>query len=369
MKHLLSAGALVALASASHAQGFPPPPIQDGFHVNGEVLATYGNTHYGTNDFLVQSKLFFNGATAVGDMRATVRGELVLRTDTDDLPTDMDDVYNLEIALETGALGTFGYSTYHRCAGVGFPWTDGDVGNLGSANIHPWVPPTYRCAGGLQVYLPQGALDADDHFFYRNQIGGLRINAWYDHDLNYAHTDQSAGITIDGELAPEFELELGYDAKFAMFMLGGNDVGDRKAGIMVPLGQSGFTVGYEYNHLDAATEMTGQIVNVDYRPTSPSILRNVRATYWLVEAAGGASFENWMIDARFGHKDWELGVAYEGQGNFAMEGAYKLRDNLSIVAGYDSGFDTGDGWSGAFGPATSVPGRGDSYEIGVKLTF
>ena len=367
MKKLLTTGAFIALAHGANAQGFPPP-IQDGLQIGGEVLLTYGNTHYGDNDFLGAAKLNFSGAAPMGDVRATIRGEVNYRTDMDDLPPDFDDTVNVEVALETG-IGTFGYSTYHRCAGVGFPWTDGDVGNLGSANIHPWVPPTFRCAGGIGVYFADGGLAADDHFFYKHNIGKFAVNAWYDPDLNFEGEDRSDVDTVDGEPAPSFEADVTYDAGFARFMLGGNDRGDYKAKVTVPVAQTGLELAYEYNKTKAGLEWDGHIVTAMYFAKPGSILRMVRADAWYVENELGDTFDNWMVDVRLGQGDWELGLAYEGQGNFAAEGSYKINDSLSLVAGYDNGFETGDGWSAAFGPATSVPGRGDSYEIGLKMTF
>lgn len=366
MKKLIATGVLISLAQMANAQ--PVPPIEDGLHVNGEVLLTYGNTHYGSSDALAAAKLNFTGATDIGSARATVRGEVNLRSDIDSLPSDMDDMLNIEAALETG-IGTFGYSTYHRCAGVGFPWTDGDVGNLGSANIHPWVPPTFRCAGGLSVYIPEGGLAADDHFFYRHNVGNLSINAWYDPDLSYDGTGRKGVATVDGEDAPTFEAELAYMMGKTRLMVGANDMGDKKASIMTPVGDTGLNLGYEYNQLNGAVQFDGHILTAMYFPKTPSALRMIRADVWHVENALGATFDNWLIDARFGKGDWELGVAYEGQGNFAVEGAYKIRDNMSIVAGFDSGFDTGDGWSATSGPPTSVAGRDASYEIGIKMTF
>ena len=371
MKKLLAATAITAAAQMGFAQTAAAqgmPPIQDGFHTNGEVLLTYGNTHYGDSDILGLGRLNFSGATAVGDMRATVRGELVIRSDADDLPADMDDPLNVELALET-AYGTFGYSTYHRCAGVGFPWTDGDVGNLGSANIHPWVPGTYRCAGGIAVYAGEGGLGGDDHFFYRNQLGGLSVNAWYDHDLNYENIDRRGVDTLDGEDAPKFEAEVAYDFGPLRAFAGKNDVGDYKLGFSAPVGQTGVNVSYEYNHLDAATVMTGHVLTAMYMPKNPGILRVIRADAWHVESETGDTYDNWMVDVRFGQGDWELGIGYEGQGNIAVEGAYKVTDNLSLVAGFDNGFDDGDGWSAAYGPPTAVPSREGSYEIGLKMSF
>jgi len=366
MKKLVTAGAFVAFAQVGYAQ---EAPIEDGFHTSGEVLFTYGNTHYGPSDLLGLGRLNFSGATTMGSVRATVRGEAILRSDVQDLPPDMDDPLNVEVALETG-LGTVGYSTFHRCGGVGFPWTDGDVGNLGSANIYPWWPTTtFRCAGGISVYDGVG-LGADDHFFYRNQIGGLSIKAWYDPDLNYENIDRRGVATVDGEEAPRYEGELAYDAGFARVLVGANDVGDYKFGVSAPVRDTGVSVSYEYDHYDSeALAMNGQTFTAIYVPQNAGIFRSVRADFYHVKDENGGIYDTFTVDTRFGRDNWELGVAIESQGNIAIEGSYKLRDNLSIVAGWDNGFHDGDGWSAKYGPPVTAPGRGDSYEIGVKMTF
>lgn len=367
MKKLLTSFAVLTIGSAVNAQ--PVPPIADGFKAGGEVLLTFGNTHYSDSDVLAAGKLTFEGAAPIGDVRATVRGEVNLRSDLQALPSDMDDPYNIDAALETN-FGKFGYTTNHRCAGVGFPWTDGDVGNLGSANIHPWVPPTFRCAGGLSVYFGEGGLAADDHFYYSHKIGGFGVNAWYDPDLNYDGVDRTGVANIDGEDSPVWEAEVTYDAKVAQFLAATNDVGDKKLKLSAPVGQTGLNLAYEYNQLNGGLQFEGHILTAMYFGKPGSLLRLARIDVYDVSNELDETFENWMADVRFGQGPWELGLGMDGQGNYAAEGAYKLRDNLSIVAGFDSGFETGDGWSAAAaGPATSIEGRDESYEIGLKLTF
>lgn len=134
-------------------------------------------------------------------------------------------------------------------------------------------------------------------------------------------------------------------------MLGGNDRGDYKGKVTVPVSDSGWELSYEYNKLRGGLDWDGHILTAMYIAKPGGLLRMVRADAWHVENELGESFNNWMIDARFGQGDWELGLAYEGQGNFAAEGAYRVNDNLSLVAGFDSGFDTGDGWSAASDPS------------------
>lgn len=363
----VAVGAL-ALPAVAQDQGPQDPGL---LKLSGEVLLTYGNTQYSDNEYLGLARLNAEGRKDFGAVALKYRGELTYRTDMEDLPADMDDPYNVDIGLDMGGFGTLGYSTYHRCAGVGFPWTDGDVGNLGSANMHPWVPSTYRCAGGLDVVAAQGGgIDARDHVYYTNKIGRLSVNAWYDEDLTYGKFDGNETMTFDGELPASFEWELGFDADVARLMIGANDLGDQKAAITVPIPALNMDFTLEKQHKDAETgESDGQIITAVYHPQNMGPLRVIRADAWHVEDALGETYDNWMVDVRLGEGPWELGMAYEGQGNFALEGAYKLRDNVSIVAGYDNGFEDGDGWSAAYGPPTSVPGRDESYEIGIKITF
>ncbi|MBT9386802.1 hypothetical protein KM176_23360 [Pseudooceanicola sp. CBS1P-1] len=369
MKHLIIlAGGLAAAGQPLCAQG---SDTSDLLQISGEALATYGNTHYSDSDYFAGLTLKANGQIDLGEARLTYRGELLLRSDHDDLPPDIDDIGNIEVALDMNAFGTFGYSTYNRCTGMGFPWTDGDVGNLGSVNIHPWVAATWRCAGGSDVIVAAGTvIDSNDYFFYHNSVGAVTVDLWWDPDKDYGSYSGANALTINGDEPPSFEGLISWDAGPVVLRAGGTNLGDRTAGLDVPLLDHSLTVSYDYQFLNSKpSAAVGQIFGALWQPEGMGPFRSARITYYLVRPEDDASTHNYIIDIRFGGPKWELGLGADGQGDLAAEGSYHLSKSLSLVAGWDNGFDAGDGWSGAYSPATSVPARGNSYEVGLKYTF
>lgn len=371
MKYLMPA-AVAALAfahavKAEDANSLLGLPKSEALTISGEIIATYGNTTYSGKPWTEIMTLKAEGKRDLEGATFHYKGSLYLRSDHHELPIDVNDIADVELSLDLHEWGEFGYSTYTRCTGMGFPWTDGDVGNLGSVNIHPWVPGTWRCVGGTVVILAAGptSVNAADYFFYHNDIGPLRVEAYYDPDLRYGDYSGADTKTLEGDPAPKFEGFLSYSLTSAISgRLGFTNLGDYSLGATVKVPEIDMEFNYDRQYMAASTPVVGHIINATWKPDWIPYFKSASFTYFAAEGD-----TNFILDLHFGTEKLALGVAMDGQHNYAAEMEYHVTPSVSLLAGWDSGFKLGDGWSGAYAPSTSVPARGDSYEIGMKVTF
>lgn len=370
VKQLISA-AMMVVAAAMAAKAEDAKDSKDAknelFSISGEIIATYGNTTYSKRRWTEIMNLKAEGKRELEGATLRYKGALYLRSDHNSLPIDMNDIGDIEFGVDMHEWGEIGYSTYSRCTGVGFPWTDGDVGNLGSVNIHPWVTATWRCVGGTSILVAAGpkAVNAADYFYYHNDIGKLRVEAYYDPDLRYGDYSGSETTTLEGDPAPKFEGFTSYaftDQFSTRFSF--TNLGDYSFGTTVKVPEIDMEFSYERQYLAATTLRIGDIINATWKPTNIDYFKSASFTYFKT-----GDETNFILDVRFGTENWDFGLAMDGQHNYAAETEYHITKSVSAVAGWDSGFKLGNGWSGIYSPSTSVPARGSSYEIGMKFTF
>lgn len=342
--------------------------------LGGSVYLGYGNNRPdGSEGATAIGRLTFEGTEPLGAASLFYHGELILRSDRDDLSYLRDEPYEIELGIDFGRGGKLSLSTYPRCGALPNAWPDGDLNDSGNVAVHARLPPQFRCIGGdINIAAAGGrAVDTDVYLKYSNSLGPFGVEIYADPWQSYDgwRGDDARSITNStgpgtGDLPPEAEIELSYATSFGIFKAGFNALGDKTAKYILPIPSVGLTMVLDHQNRDAPGNHVINVLVVDWQNKNHPWFRGLWGIY-LKDTAD----ENAVLGLNFGQNDWNLSLGADADGDWALEGGVKLRDNIELVAGADSGFDFGDGMDFNVFPPDAVPARGKAWEIGLRMTF
>lgn len=340
---------------------------------SGEVYLGYGDKD-GTGT--VSAGAFLYGDVNVkGDFGAeggTGYGfslDFDISIDEDSSPNASAELDDLTVYVDFGEGGKLSYTTESRCHAGAVPWIDGDlIGNdtdpRGYADsVHTRIGGKLRCVGYVPV-VSSGVVKGvktDGYFKYENKFGKLKTNLYFD------PTQEAEGFAAASTITDmaEWEIEMDYNFGKVIGRVNYTELEDIGLWAIFPMPKQGLFSFIRYEEqLAAASASYRWTVFSQWRAKDMGIFKGGTLVYQTNEA----NDTGYVLQANFGDKDWDASIAFDEDGDYAIEGSYKVRDNVKVVAGYDGGcasgacFNQNDGFGGA-------AAQDATWELGVKMSF
>jgi len=342
--------------------------------LGGSVYLGYGNNRAdGSEGTTAVGSLTFEDSVPLGAATFFYHGELILRSDRDDLSYLRDEPYEVEFGLDFGRGGKLSVSTYPRCGALPNNWPDGDLNDSGNVAVHPRLPPEFRCIGGDINIMKAGgrAVDTDVYLKYSNSVGPLGVeiyadpwqsyNGWQGEDARSIINSTGPGT---GDMPPQAEVELSYATPLGIFKAGLNDLGDKTAKYILPIPSAGLTMVLDHQNRDTSGNHVINVAVIDWQTKDHPWFRGIWGIY-----LKDSRDENAVLGLNFGQDKWSLGIGADADGDWALEGGVKLSENIELVAGADSGYGPGDGMDFKVFPPDAATPRGKAWEIGLRMVF
>ena len=218
-----------------------------------------------------------------------------------------------------------------------------------------------------------GPLVVDNNVYlsYEYHNGPFGLEIYYDPFLSYGswsgddtHTLVDMTVPGTGDLPAQAEIVMSYATKPAILFAGANDLGDWFGRAVMPIPSAEMAIIYAHQYQNSSSNQHSNAFVVDWKPKDMGVFKGLFGLY-----VQDSTDDNLLISANFGGERWSFGVGADLDGDVAVEGGYKLNDSMELVFGADSGFDTGDGFDFAGFPPPFAAGRGNSYEVGLRMTF
>lgn len=379
MKKLRNLGVAAMLAAA------PGMALAD-FQFSGEGTLGYGDLR-GTGrtdgfahldlravyDYEIGSGITFGfDINADGTYNPTGNEDFDFRLDTRDGAT---------VYVDFGAGGRLSYSTASRCGPGRAPFIDGDIiddrtnPTGGGDSVHPGIASKFRCVGATppvrDVSIQPRPFEArtQGYFLYENTINKLDVWAAYDPTQELYGTNPYSGkYDKDDSLTGMAEWEVGARYDFGLFTasLAYTDLDNIDARVRIPMRKIGLTAVLRYEELLNASgnNYRGQAILL-WRPKNLGVFKGIRAHYQFDDSP---QKHGHVLQLNFGAKKWFASIAADQDGDFALEGAYKLNDKSSVRFGYDAGCDAGECFDANNG-FLNAPTQSASWVIGYSRKF
>jgi len=337
----------------------------------GQLVLGYGEIDgeggegYGILDLNLSNAYDFGGVKLKWDLRGRVR-------------SDQDDIGDVEannldgaVEFDFGAGGKLGFTTFIDTYDQK-PWADGDLFNRGSVGVFPVIQKRYDGVRDSQFTAggPFGKkVDPDLLLTYSNKFGRIGFDfAW--NVLGTWDGYKQSEMANAGENFAIAEAKFTLPTRgFGIYSLQVNDIGDAEAQVVVPMRDKGLTLIGRYSinegHYD---EYRGNLAVV-YRPRGMGLFKGAFLAHAFNDDANRST-----LSLAFGEDNWEIKVAGDTDGDYAIEGSYAFNDKSSLMFGWDNGFDNpggpGDGFDDdAFPAPVFAPGRGSAFEIAYVQKF
>lgn len=336
----------------------------------GQVVLGYGEVgsvgqEYGILDLTVADEQNLGNVTVSWNLRGR------LRSDQDDIGQVEDNNIDGAVSFAFGEDASLSFTTFVETYDQK-PWADGDLFNRGSVGVFPVIQKRYDGVADSQFTAggPAGAkVDPDLLMTYNNKFGRV----------GFEFTANVLG-TWDGfsrsEMANAGENFAVAEAKFTLptqgygiYNLRVNDIGDAEAQVIYPMRERGLTLIATYSMNEGNfDEYRGNLAAI-YRPRDMGAFKGVFFAHGFNDDSSRS-----VLGLTFAQDAWEVKIAGDTDGDFALEGSYAFSDTSTLMFGWDNGFDNPGGPGNGFNDATFpapvfAPARDSAFEVAFVQTF
>lgn len=267
-------------------------------------------------------------------------------------------------------MGSFGKLSIGNQRSLGQrPWADGILFNHGSASVHPTAQLPVRRVDDTFVLLEDGVRKKTRPLAvirYANTQGPLS------YFVNINPIDRYRGGFDGDELldeTPWIEARLAVKTGFGTYGLLATDLRDYSLSAEYAVAP-GTRLELFHEWRDSNPDIKRDAVVLNYRrpQAEPGLFRGLIAgIYDTPQTRSG------LLGVTFGGPDWQVMVAadkaLDRDVNVAIEGNYKLADNMTLYAALDGGHGRFEGHDSFRSPPVSAPARGRAAEIALKIDF
>ncbi|RPE71993.1 hypothetical protein EDD53_1130 [Pacificibacter maritimus] len=326
----------------------------------GEVYLGYGNLGIQGDGILSEVSTFVAGDhTLDNGFVLEFKAEATLRSHQSEIGGLDDDNIDLSMSLDMQSAGKLSFTTFNES---GYPWATGEIKDRGSYAVFPTVRKAYQpvfdtaTIGGVVT-------DREMMFKYENRFGKLGFELITDPTRTFGSTTD-----LDDDEIPTSEIKLTYPTEFGIYSIEANDIKDVRAQVVLPLPKAGVTLIANHEWHGESDRTRTRLTGI-YRAKNMGAFKGVFLTHGFDQDDNNKT----ILSTNWGGDKWNLKVAADSDGDYALEAGYQITDSLSLLAGYDSGYENtgfiGDGHDPAASPPASAPARDEAFEIGLKLTF
>lgn len=347
-----------------------PGVAQAEVQFGGQVVLGFGEVDsvgdaYGILDLNLSNEYDLDGTKL--DWR--LRGRL--RSDQNDIGKVEDNNIDAEIGFDFGSAGKLGFTTFIETYDQK-PWADGDLFNRGSVGVFPVLQKRYDGVRDSQFSAggPAGEkVDPDLLLTYSNRFGRVGFDFTWNVLGTWDGYKKSEMANGGDEFAvAELKFTLPTEG-FGIYSLQINDIRDAEAQIVFPMPKKGLTLIGRYSINEGnADEYRANLAAV-YRAKDMGLFKGAFLAHAYNDTASRS-----LLGLAFGDDAWEIKVAGDTDGDYAIEGAYNFNENTALQVGWDNGFDNtggpGDGFDdNAFPAPVFAAGRGSAFEVALVHNF
>lgn len=362
MKHLLKTICCGALLL--------PAAVQAEEQIGGQVVLGYGaidgvGQSYGILDLTASNEYDLGGAKLDWNLRGR------LRSDQADIGKVEANNIDASFGFDFGAGGRLGFTTFIETYDQK-PWADGDLYNRGSVGVFPVLQKRYDGVRDSQFTAggPTGQkVDPDLLLTYSNRFGSVGFDfAW-----NVLGTWDGFQRSEMDNGAAEFALA---EAKFTLptegygiYSLEFNNIGDAQAQVVVPMRDKGLTLIARHGINEGQFDQYLTNLVAVYRPQGMGLFKGAFLAHAFNDTAKRS-----VLSLGFGDDKWEVKIAGDTDGDYALEGAYNFTDQTALQFGWDNGFANaggpGNGFDDTAFPApVFAAARGSAFEVALAHKF
>lgn len=368
MKSLCSAmlcGMLVLPSAAAAELKFGGQVVLGYGEVDGGPIDPGANGGYGILDLTLENDHDLGGVGFKWNLRGRAR------TDQSDIDEVEANVIDGAVEFDFGAGGKLGFTTFIETYDQK-PWADGDLYNRGSVGVFPVLRKQYDGVRDSQFTAggPFGQkVDPDLLLTYSNQFGRVGFDfTWNVLETWDGFEKSEMDNNAENFAVAEVKLTLPTEG-YGIYSLAGNDIGDLEAQVVYPMRDKGLTLIGRYSinegHFD---QYLGNVAAI-YRPKDMGLFKGAFFAHAFNDDASRS-----VLSLAFGKDAWEVKVAGDTDGDFAIEGSYAFNEKTSLLFGWDDGFDNpggpGNGFDDdAFPAPVFATARGSAVEIALVSRF
>ncbi|MEN8833534.1 hypothetical protein [Pacificibacter sp.] len=328
----------------------------------GEVYLGYGNQGYHGDGMLGEISTYVMGDhTLDNGYVLEFKAQATLRTDQDMIGGLNDDNIDLSLSLDMQSAGKLSFTTFNE---GGYPWATGDVKDRGTYAVFPTVRKAYQEVFDSTT-VNGVATDREMMFKYENRFGKLGVELITDPTRTFG-----SSTNLDDDEMPTSEIELTLPTDFGIYSIEANDIKDVRAQVVYPIRKAGVTL-IASHELHGESDRTRTRMTAIYRAKNMGVFKGVFLTHGFDQDSNSKT----VFNTNWGGENWNAKIATDSDGDYAIEAGYDISDNLSLLAGYDSGVtnpggpnSTGHDPANPIAPAFAAA-RDAAFEIGLKLTF
>lgn len=347
-----------------------PAAAQAEVKFGGQAVLGYGEIDgvgeaYGIVDLTASNEYDLGGTKLDWKLRGRVR------SDQDDIGKVEANNIDASIGFDFGAGGKLGFTTFIETYDQK-PWADGDLYNRGSVGVFPVLQKRYDGVRDSQFTAggPGGQkVDPDLLLTYSNRFGSVGFDfAW-----NVLGTWDGFERSEMADGAEEFALA---EVKFTLptegygiYSLELNDIGDAQAQVVYPMREKGLTFIARHSINEGQFDQYRTNLAVVYRPKDMGLFKGAFLAHALNDTTSRS-----VLSLAFGDDKWEVKIAGDTDGDYALEGAYNFTEQTALQFGWDNGFDNaggpGNGFDDdAFPAPVFAAGRGSAFEVAFVHKF
>lgn len=337
----------------------------------GQVVLGYGEVEgeegeaYSILDLTLANEYDLGGTKIEWSLRGRVR------SDQDDIGEVEDNNIDAAVSFDFGSGGKLGFTTFVDTYDQK-PWADGDLYNRGSVGVFPVLQKQYDGVRDSQFTAggPLGEkVDPDLLLTYENRFGAVGFElAW--NVLGTWDGYEASEMANGGDEFALAEVKFSLPTEdYGIYNLRVNDIRDVEAQVIYPMPQRGVTLIGTYTINEGNTDEYRGNVAAIYRAKDMGLFKGA----FLAHAFNDDNSRS-VLSLAFGNDVWEVKVAGDTDGDYALEGAYNFTDNAALQFGFDTGFENtggpGNGFDDdAFPAPVFAQGRGNAFELALVYKF